>query len=117
MMDYWKIQDIFHERMKKDYEGGVITNPTFKPYFDWKFYNAPIKSLTREMCFTIMKEAQNELEALDLKHHPTAHEQVLAESTLDDVWKPYKGYGKDCYLYSYMIGIECEITNIMIYNG
>ena len=38
MMDYWKIQDVFHERMKSDYENGVITNPIFKFYFDWKFY-------------------------------------------------------------------------------
>lgn len=114
-MDYFKIQDAFLERMKKDYEGGVITNPIFKPYFEWKFYNAPIKSLTRQMCYTIMKTAQNELEALDLKH-PNAHEQILVEPTLDDVWKPYKGYESDCYLYSYLIGIECEITNIMMMN-
>lgn len=24
MMDYWKIQDIFHERMKMDYENKII---------------------------------------------------------------------------------------------
>lgn len=115
-MDYWKIQDIFHERMKKDYERGVISNPTFKSYFEWKFYNAPIKSLTRQMCYTIMKEAQKELEALDNKH-PRAHEQILVKPTLDDVWKPYKGYESDFFLYSYLIAIENEITNIMIYNG
>ena len=44
VMDYWKIQDIYHERMKMDYERGIISNTTFKPYFEWKFYNAPIKS-------------------------------------------------------------------------
>lgn len=54
--------------MKKDYEGGVITNPIFKPYFEWKFNNAPIKSLTRQMCYTIMKTAQNELNTLDLMY-------------------------------------------------
>jgi len=32
-MDYWKKQDIYHERMKKDYEDGVITKPSFKPYW------------------------------------------------------------------------------------
>ena len=53
----------------------------------------------------IMKEAQRELEELDSKH-PTAHEHVLEESTLEDIWKPYRGYGEDCYLYSYLIGIE-----------
>ena len=112
-MDYWKIQDVFHERMKSDYENGVITNPIFKFYFDWKFYNAPIKLLTKQLCYQIMEEAQKELDALDTKH-PKAHEQLLDEPTLDDVWKPYKGYGEDCYLYSYLIGIESEITNIMI---
>lgn len=24
IMDYWKIQDIFNKRMKKDYENGTI---------------------------------------------------------------------------------------------
>ena len=113
MMEYFKIQDIFHERMKKDYEDGVITNPIYKPYFEWKFYGASVESLTKQMCYDIMNEAQNELEALDLKH-PNAHELILVEPTLDDVWKPYKGYESDCYLYSYLIGIESEITNIMI---
>lgn len=114
-MDYWKIQDVFHQKMKSDYESGVISNPTFKPYFEWKFYNAPIKSLTKQMCYDIMNEAQNELEALDLKH-PKAHEQILVEPTLDDVWKPYKGYGEDCYLYSYLIAVESETLKILINN-
>lgn len=112
-MDYWKRQDIFHERMKKDYERGLITNPTFKPYYEWKLYGAPIKSLTREMCYTIIKTAQNELEALDLKH-PEAHRLLSEEPTIDDVWKPYRGYGEDCYLYSYLIGVEAEITNVLM---
>ena len=112
-MDYFKIQDIFHARMKQDFECGAIANPVYKPYFEWKFYNAPIKSLTRQMCYTIMKTAQNELEAQDLKH-PNAHEQILVEPTLDDVWKPYKGYESDCFLYSYLISIENEITNILM---
>ena len=115
-MDYWKIQDIFHERMRKDYEKGVISNPIYKPYFDWKLYEKPLGELTKQLCYDIMKEAQKELEELDSKH-PTAHEHVLEESTLEDIWKPYRGYGEDCYLYSYLIGIENEITNIMIYNG
>ena len=113
MMDYWKIQDIFHERMKKDYEDGIIINPIFKPYFDWKLYDAPIMLLTKHICYQIMNEAQRELEELDTKH-PEAHKQVLVEPTIDDVWKPYKGYGEDCYLYSYLIGIESEITNIIM---
>ena len=112
-MDYWKIQDIYHERMKVDYERGIITNPTFKPYFNWKFYGASIRLFTKQMCYKMMKEAQMELEDLD-REHPNAHKQILIEPTIDDVWKPYKGYGKDCFLYSYLIGIECEITNIMI---
>ena len=99
--------------MKMDYERGLITNPTFKPYFDWKFYGVSVKSLTEQMCYEIMKEAQKELEALDVKY-PKAHNQVLVKSTLDDLWKPYKGYESDCYQYSYLIGIEAEITNILM---
>ena len=114
-MDYWKIQDKYLERMRSDYEKGVIINPIYKPYFDWKLYGKPIKELTKQLCYDIMKEAQRELEELDSKH-PTAHEHVLEESTLEDVWKPYRGYGTDCYLYSYLIGIENEITNIMMMN-
>lgn len=44
-MDYFKIQDIFHQRMKEDYERGVIANPVYKPYFDWKLYGASISLL------------------------------------------------------------------------
>lgn len=112
-MDYWKIQDAFYERMKKDYEGGAIANPVYKPYFQWKFYGESVNTLTRELCFQIMKEAQRELEELD-NRHPGAHEQLLVEPTLDDVRKPYKGYDDDCFLYSYLIGIEAEITNIFV---
>lgn len=101
--------------MKNDYENGVITNPIYKPYFDWKFYGGSIRTLNKHLCYDIMKEAQRELEELDTKH-PTAHNKILVESTIDDVWKPYKGYEEDCYLYSYLIGIEAEITNIMILN-
>ena len=94
-MDYWKKQDIFHERMKKDYEGGAITNPIFKPYFEWKFCGASVELLTKQMCYEIMKEAQRELEELDTKH-------------------PHQDYGEDSNLYSYLIGIENEITNILM---
>lgn len=114
-MDYFKIQDIFHQRMKEDYEKGVITNPIYKPYFQWKFYGASVKTLTKQMCHTMIKEAQRELEALDCKH-PNASEGILMEPTVEDVWKQYRGYGGDCYLYSYLIGIESEITNIMMMN-
>ena len=102
--------------MKQDYESGLITNSTFKPFFDWKFYGASVKSLTKQKCYQIMKEAQKELEELDTKH-PEAHKQLLEEPTIDDVWKPYKGYGEDCYLYSYLIGVEAEITSIMLKQG
>lgn len=112
-MDYWKIQDIFHERMKKDYECGVITSPTFKPYFDWKFNDAPISAFTKQMCHDILHEAQTELRRLDNKY-PRAHEQLSLQATIDDVWRAYRGYGEDCFLYSYLMGIESEITTIMM---
>ena len=111
-MEYFEIQDIYHKRMKEDYEKGVVINPFHKPYFLWKFYGEPIESLTKQKCYAILEEAPRELEELDIKH-PNAHEHLLEESTTDDVWKPYKGYGEDCYLYSYLIGIESEITNIL----
>lgn len=113
MMEYFKIQDIFHARMRKDYESGLITNPIYRQYFQWKFYGASVETLTKRLCYQIMEEVQRELEELDIKH-PNGVEHLLEESTVDDVWKPYKGYGEDCYLYSYLIGIESEITNIMM---
>lgn len=112
-MDYFIIQDIYHKRMKEDYERGLITNPIYKPYFQWKFYGASVDSLTKQMCYRIMEEAQRELEELDIKH-PNGIKHLLEESTVDDVWRPYKGYGDDCHLYSYLIGIENEITTILL---
>ncbi len=50
-MDYWKIQDAYLERMKQDYEGGVIGNPVYKPYFLWKFYGASLKTFTKQQCY------------------------------------------------------------------
>lgn len=94
-MDYWKIQDAFYERMKKNYEGGAIANPVYKPYFQWKFYGTSVESLTKQICYRIMKEAQRELGELDAKH-------------------PNQDYGEDNNLYSYLIGIEAEITNILV---
>ncbi len=111
--EYWKIQDVFLERMKHDYESGLITNPVYKPYFAWKFYGKPINSFTRRICFRIMKESQKELEILDNKY-PDANKQFLTDPTLDNVWIQYEGYGKDKYLYSYLLGIENEITKIMM---
>ena len=64
-MDYWQKQDIYLERMKRDYEGGAIANPVYKPYFQWKFFGASVKTLTRELCYQIIKEAQRKLEELD----------------------------------------------------
>ena len=101
--------------MKKDYERGVISNPTFKPYFEWKFYGVPIMLLTKHICYQIVKEVQKELEELDYKH-PETQNKIIVEPSIDDVWAQYKGYGKDCYLYSYLIGVESEITNIIMMN-
>ena len=112
-MDYFKKQDIFHDKMKKDYERGVITYPTFKPYFDWKFNNAPLSSLTKQICRNILHTAQKELQRLDNKY-PRAHEHVAMESASDDMWAAYRGYGEDCFLYSYLVGIESEVANIIM---
>ena len=112
-MEYCKIQDIYHEKMKKDYEDGVINNPIYKPYFDWKFYKGELEAISKQECYHMMKEAQRELDELDEKY-PLAHKHILDEATIDDVWRPYRGYGEDNYLYSYLIGLESEITNIMM---
>ena len=62
-MDYFKIQDAYLEKMKLDYESGVIANPAYEPYFQWKIYGASVNSMTRQQCYAIMNEAQEEEQA------------------------------------------------------
>lgn len=108
-MDYWKMQDLFHERMKMDYEGGVIDNPIYKPYFQWKFYGASVETLTKQLCYQIMKEAQKELEELDNKH-PEAHNQILVEPSIDEYGLHISLIIQLYFLYSFL-----PITLILMY--
>ncbi len=111
--EYFDIQDSFLKKMKADYEDGLITNPVFKPYFRWKMYDAPISIFTRDMLYEIAAAAQRELEVLDEKH-PEAYKQLGDLATLNDIWKPYAGYGDDKYLYSYLSAIDSETANLLL---
>lgn len=113
MLDYFDIQDKFYFRMKVDYESGLIDNPILRPYFDWKFYHAPLNTLNKEILFNMREAVLHEMETLDEKY-PNAYKSLLHSPTSDDVWKPYIGYGEDKYMYSYFYGIESELSRLMM---
>lgn len=112
MSDYFDLQDKFLAKMKDDYEAGLINNPILKPYFDWKFYHAPLNTLNREILFNMREVVSNEMENLD-KKYPNAYKFLLLSPTSDDIWKPYIGYDVDKYMYSYFDGIESELSRLM----
>ena len=67
MSDYFDIQDRFYAKMKLDYESGLIANPVLKPYFDWKFYHAPLSTLYRKTLFDMRESVAQEMEIIDEK--------------------------------------------------
>lgn len=113
MSDLFNMQDEFYARMKADYESGLIGNPILKPYFDWKFYHAPLNTLDKRILFNMREAVSRDMEILDEKY-PDAYRSLTLSPTADDIWKPYKCYGEDKYLYSYLDGIESEISRLMV---
>lgn len=112
MSDYFDIQDKFYARMKSDYESGLLGNHVLKPYFDWKFYHASLSTLDRKTLFDMRESVSMEMEIIDEKY-PDASDFLSDSPTYDDIWKPYRGYGDDMYLYSYLYGIESELSQLM----
>lgn len=112
MSDYFDIQDKFYARMKLDYESGLLGNPVLKPYFDWKFYHAPLSTLDRKALFDMRESVSLEMGIID-ERYPEACMFLSDSPTSDDIWKPYRGYGDDRYLYSYLDGIESELSRLM----
>lgn len=112
MSDYFDIQDRFYAKMKLDYESGLIANPVLKPYFDWKFCHALLSTLDRKTLFDMRESVAQEMEIIDEKY-PDAYRFLSDSPASDDIWKPYRGYGDDRYLYSYLYGIESELSQLM----
>lgn len=107
------IQDCFLNKMKADYEAGLIPNPVYKPYFTWKFYNADLTIFTPANLREMAETCTDEMEKLDEKH-PEGYKLLIKNSTMEDIWQPYKGYGEDAYLFSYLSAIDSELTNLRL---
>ena len=109
---YFDKQDIFMKKMIEDYETGLISNPIFKPYFDWKMRKTAILQISKQ-------EARSMKEAADLELDKYYDQYPEAFSDLDSVinddpWQHYKGFGEDKYIVSYLEAIEEEINQILM---
>lgn len=111
-MSPFEKQNIFHNRMIKDYKDGKIPHSSvFELYFRWKMGECSHSEITREMALKMMEEASTLLEGYYEKH-PNAYDNMDAYIN-EDPWQNYKGFGKDKYIVSYLEGIEAELINII----
>lgn len=110
-IDPFEKQDIFHNRMIKDYKDGIIPHSSvFEPYFKWKMGECSYSEITREMALRIIDEASTLLDGY-YKKHPNAYDNMDVYIN-EDPWQNYKGFGEDKYIVSYLEGIEAELINI-----
>ncbi len=112
-MDKKTVKEELYAAMKHDYEQGLLSNPTFEPFFAWKFYGSSKTILTKSVCNHILNETQEELMMLDEKH-PMGHRRLFCVTHPFDVFRPYRGYYKDCYTYAYLVQIEREMLEILL---
>ena len=91
------MEEVYH-LMKMDYERGRMRNPAYEPYFAVMFYHASPRLLTKVVCHHILSETQDELMELEEKH-PLAHKYLMKPYFNNDLLRPFRGYGVDCYLY------------------
>lgn len=105
-------QDIFHNRMIKDYKDGIIPHSSvFEPYFRWKMEECSHSEITREMALKMMDEVSTLLDEYYEKH-PNAYDNMDVYIN-EDPWQQYKGFGTDKYIVSYLEAIDNELTYII----
>lgn len=103
---------MFYERMRWDYEHGVIENPSYAPYFAVKFYQTPPQVLTKSVCNHILCETQRDLMELEEKH-PHGHTQLMRPHFNSDILFSFRLYGSDRNLYAYLVEIEKEMVQLL----
>lgn len=112
-IDTFEKQNIFHNRMIKDFKDGIIPNSSlFEPYFRWKMGECSHLEITREMALRMMCEASTLLDGYYEKH-PKAYENMDAYIN-EDPWQQYKGFGDDKYIVSYLEAIDGELSKIIV---
>lgn len=110
-IDTFEKQNIFHNRMIKDFKDGIIPNSSvFEPYFKWKMGKCSHSEITREIAFKMMEEVSILLDGYYEKY-PNAYDNIDAYIN-EDPWQNHKGFEEDKYIVSYLEGIKAELINI-----
>ncbi len=107
----FKQQDLFLDKMLKDYQGGMIPNPIYRKYFNWKMGIGNFQDISRKEGFEMIKAAQEELASL-YDRYPSAYSNMECEIN-EDPWLFYKGFGDDKYIVSYLEYIDSELSYII----
>ena len=103
-IDTFKAQDIFTERMLKEYNHmDVLKKAVYKPYFDWK--KGETNTISRQDAYAIKDAASDDLWDMYQKY-PDAP----GKATNLPLWGAYEGYGDDKYLVSFLEYIDDEIV-------
>lgn len=111
-MNPFEKQDIFYNRMIKDYKDGIIPHSSvFEPYFKWKMGECSYSEITREMALKMMEEASTLLNGYYEKYL-NAYDNMDVYIN-EDPWQQYKGFGNDKFIVSYLEGIDAELTNFI----
>ena len=113
-IDPFEKQNIFHNRMIKDYKDGKIPHSSvFASYFKWKMGECSHSEITREMALKMIEEASTLLDKYYDKY-PNAYNDMDVYIN-EDPWQQYKGFEKDKFIVSYLESIDAELTNLIVY--
>ena len=107
-IDEFKAQDIFRERMLREYKQlERVSDPVYAPYFEWK--EGRRGGISRQEAWAIRERVEDDLDYLYRKYPHAA-----ADATATPIWGMYEGFGGDKYLVSYLEAVDEEIGNFLV---
>ena len=110
-MDVFEKQDFFMSQMLNAYKSGVIHNPVYETYFNWKSGKIHFEDLTKEEVIKMRDAAEEELNPYYDKYEGAS--LPFGSENVDDIWHSYRIYKEDAYIVSYLEAIDAELTNLL----
>ena len=105
-------QDLFLSKMQEDYDNGsYVELLTLAPYFDWKYGNAPMESISSAVAHYLQAQIGEMLENYYSKY-PQAYKH-LDSAVNDDPWQIYRGFGCDTYIVSYLETVDADLFHFL----
>ena len=106
--------------MINDYHHGEFPERNaFQTYFDWKEEKIDLQGISPAAALDMLDVCQQLLERYHTQYAEavTPPEISLPFGPLpnddDDPWSPYRAYGPDCYVISYLEAIQSDLRTIL----